>query len=402
MKSHGVSVHLVERSGIGYRRAIVRRGSPYRSLGEALSLKDNSLNFVRLVLAISVIVSHVYDQSRAQIAIFHNGKLGSVAVFGFFGISGYLIARSAETHGTLRFLWMRALRIFPGFWVALLMTAFFFGPIVWLVVHPGTPHAGLGHYFSPTRHIFLPTTSPVNYVLSNWWLEMRQIWISGTMRNASMWTLYYEFICYLVLAGLALVGLLRRRLSVVVLTGGIFVAIGAIALVPGWNSHFNVFYNWVPMNILKFLGVFLVGTLLYLYRDSVPDSGWLAIGCSAVAYGSLWLTPSTDRLALCITITQVFIPAMVYPVLWLGAHLPFRRVGTVHDYSYGVYLYGFPVQVFVIALLDQHWPRPVVLVLTLLLTVPFALASWWVVERNALRLKSLSLRRSSASDAEAG
>ena len=60
------------------------------------------------------------------------------------------------------------------------------------------------------------------------------------------------------------------------------------------------------------------------------------------------------------------------------------------------------MQLFVIALLDQHWPRPVVLVLTLLLTVPFALASWWVVERNALRLKSLSLRRSSASDAEAG
>ncbi len=229
-----------------------------------------------------------------------------MAVFGFLGISGYLIARSAETHGTLRFLWLRALRIFPGFRVALLMTAFFFGPLVWLVVHPGTPHAGLGHYFSPTTHIFLPTMSPVNYVLSNWWLEMRQIWISGTMRNASLWTLYYEFICYLVLAGLALVGLLRRRLSVVVLTGGIFVA--------------------------------------------------------AVAYGSLWLTPSADRLALRITITQVFIPAMVYPVLWLGAHLPFRRVGTVHDYSYGVYLYGFPVQVFVIALLDHQWPRPVVLV----------------------------------------
>ena len=112
-----------------------------------------------------------------------------------------------------------------------------------------------------------------------------------------------------------------------------------------------------------------------------------------VAYGSLWLTPSIDRFALHVTITDVFIPAMVYPVLWLGAHLPFRRIGTVHDYSYGVYLYGFPVQVLVVALLAPQWPRPVIMVVTLVLTIPFALASWWVVERNALRLKSLSPRR---------
>ena len=394
-------LRLVEVPAVGYVRAIARSASPTRSLGEALSLRDNSLNFLRLVLATFVIVSHVYDQSHAQIAIFHNGNLGSVAVYGFFGISGYLIARSAETHGTLRFLWLRAVRIFPGFWVALLMTAFLFGPLVWLVVHHGTPRAGLGHYFSPPPHNWLPTMSPVNYVRNDWWLEMRQIWISGVIRNSSLWTLYFEFICYLVLAGLALVGLLRRRLLVVVLTAGIFVAVGAIALVPGWNSHFNVFINWVPMNILKFLAVFLVGTVLYLYRDVVPDSGWLALGCSAVAYGSLWLTPSIERFALHITITDVFIPAMVYPILWLGAHLPFRRIGTVHDYSYGVYLYGFPVQVLVIALLAQHWPRPVVLVLTLVLTAPFALASWWVVERNALRLKSLSRRPRRSADAEA-
>ena len=378
---------------VGYILAIAISSSPSRSLGEALSLRDNSLNFLRLVLASCVIVSHVYDRSHLQIAIFHNGNLGSVAVYGFFGISGYLIARSAETHGVLRFVWLRAVRIFPGFWVALVMTAYVFGPLVWLIVHHGTPRAGLGHYFSPPPHNWLPPNSPFSYVWNNWWLQIQQIWISGIIRNSSLWTLYFEFICYLILAAMALIGLLRRRLLVVALTAVIFAAVAAISLIPAWNRHFNVYLNWVPMNILKFLAVFLVGTLLYLYRESVPDSGWLALGCSVVAYGSLWLTPSIDRFALHVTITDVFIPAMVYPVLWLGAHLPFRRIGTVHDYSYGVYLYGFPVQVLVVALLAPQWPRPVIMVVTLVLTIPFALASWWVVERNALRLKSLSPRR---------
>ena len=354
------------------------------------------------MLATFVIAGHVYDTSALQITIFHNANLASLAVYCFFGISGYLIARSAETHGTLRFLWLRAVRILPGFWVALVMTAFVFGPLVWVVTWHGAPHGGLGHYFSPPGHDGLPPSSPFNYVRRNFFLQIQQIWISGVIRNASLWTLFYEFICYVILAALALVGILRHRIVVVVLTVVLLIALAGISLEPSWNIHFNVFSNWVLMNILKFLAVFLVGTLLFLYRDRVPDSGWLALGCTVVAYGSLWMTPSIERFALHVTITDLFVTAMVYPVLWLGAHLPFRGVGKVHDYSYGVYLYGFPAQVLVIALLDQRWPRPIVLVLTLILTIPFALASWWVVERNALRLKSLSPRRSRSSCAEAG
>jgi peptidoglycan/LPS O-acetylase OafA/YrhL len=391
----------VDHPGVGYVRAIARSASPRRSLGEALSLRDNSLNFLRLVLATFVIVSHVYDTSGLQIAIFHNGNLGTLSVYGFFGISGYLIARSAEHHGIARFLWLRAVRIFPGFWMALIMTAVVFGSVAWLIVHHGTPRAGLGNYFFPPYRDWPPVTSPLNYILNNWWLQMRQIWIGGVMTNASLWTLYFEFICYLVLAGLSLIRVLRRPLLVLALTGLLYATIAAISMAPSSDKHFNVYLNWVPMNIMKFLAVFLVGTLLYLYRDKVRDSGWLALGCAAITYGSLFLVSSTEQFAFHISLVDLVLPAMVYPVLWLGAHLPFQRFGSVNDYSYGVYLYGFPSQVIIMTWLGRHWPRPVVLVLTLVLTVPFALASWWLVERNALRLRSLRLRRRQLPEAEA-
>lgn len=340
------------------------------------------------MLAACVIVSHVYDGSKLQIRIFHNGNLGTIAVYGFFGISGYLIARSAEVHGLFRFLWLRAVRIFPGFWVALVLTAYLFGVVAWMIAHHGTPRQSLGFYFHPKAPgFFLPPNSPFNYLRSNFLLQIRQVGIAGIIKNSSLWTLYYEFLAYLILGGLAVVGLLRRRLAVAALTAALFAVVVAIALVPGWDHHFNVFENWIPMNILKFMTIFMVGTLCYLFRDRIPDSGWLALGLAALAYGSLYMTPTIERFAFQLTITHAFLPLMVYPVLWLGAHLPFRRVGVKNDYSYGVYLYGFPVQMVVVYLVGGDVTRPVILLLTLLGVVPFALFSWWAVERNALRLK---------------
>ncbi len=46
------------------------------------------------------------------------------------------------------------------------------------------------------------------------------------------------------------------------------------------NGSFNVVHHYVFMNLIRFATVFLAGALLYLYRDRVPDSGWIALVCS--------------------------------------------------------------------------------------------------------------------------
>lgn len=180
-----------------------------RPLSEEFSGRSNSFGFVRWTLATLVIVGHsyplggfggatdpLYDWTGTQ------ESFGGLAVAGFFIISGFLITRSWRTHPTVaRFLWHRFLRIFPAFWVCMLLTAFAFAPLAWWL-----QQGGLNGYLSQ------PGPTPAGYVLNNLWLVMNQYVIgdlltdtpygsvAGGIWNGSLWTLSYEFACYLVVA----------------------------------------------------------------------------------------------------------------------------------------------------------------------------------------------------------
>jgi hypothetical protein len=117
---------------------------PSGSLKHALSDTPNSLNLVRLLLALAVIQYHSGALGGyVPGMIFRWTDAGQLAVYGFFGISGYLIAGSALKNSVPRFLWHRILRIFPAFWICLLLTAAVFGWIGWN--HAGH-HCGVGCY----------------------------------------------------------------------------------------------------------------------------------------------------------------------------------------------------------------------------------------------------------------
>ena len=108
------------------------------TIEQSFSAKRNSLNFLRLILALAVVFSHSITLGLfGSEWILGRTTLGTVAVYGFFGISGYLIAGSAGRNNTGRYLWQRFLRIFPAFWVCLIVTAFLFGTIAWFHSNPG-------------------------------------------------------------------------------------------------------------------------------------------------------------------------------------------------------------------------------------------------------------------------
>jgi peptidoglycan/LPS O-acetylase OafA/YrhL len=349
-----------------------------RSLGEALDLRHNSLNFLRLVLAALVLASHAFGLGEyGNEGVFHETTLGTVAVYGFFGISGFLIARSAERNGTWRYLWQRFLRIFPAFWVCLVITAVFFGVFGWI---------NQSHPFSSTYLHPAGGNGPIGYVWHNIYLKMNQPQIAGTGWNGSLWTLFYEFICYLLLAAMALLGMLRRRtwaLAAAIALWGVDIY---ITLTPA-HLHFNVFQNWVAMNVIKFAVTFLVGAVIYLYRDRVPDSGWLALVCTAGFVASLWLPNAGALPAYAFTASELFVPLIAYPLLWLGAHLPLEQVGAENDYSYGVYIYAYPATVLLLIWHANSLPYPVFVLAVVGMTVPLAFISWHLVEKRALALK---------------
>jgi peptidoglycan/LPS O-acetylase OafA/YrhL len=365
------------------------------TFADAFSARRNSLNFIRLVLAMLVIVSHAITLGGfGSEDILNKTTLGTLAVYGFFGISGYLIAGSAAHNRVGRYLWQRFLRIVPAFWACLIITAAVFGPIAWLYGRQRLgSHCGLSCYADAQD-------GPFSYLVHNSWLRVSQPQISGTpvgiptplIWNGSLWTLFYESLCYLLLGLLALVGLLRRRVVALVLTATAWLAELLITSVPGLNSQFSVSHNWDVMNVLTFVPLFLTGALLYLYRESVPDSGTVAVGCTALFALSLGFPIGAAVPAYTLTSTAVFGVALVYPVLWLGAHLPFTTIGARNDYSYGLYVYAFPVQQLLAIWNAQRWGYFAYMFLGIVGTAPLAIGSWWLVEKHALKLKKLDFK----------
>ncbi len=326
-------------------------------------------------------------------------------LYGFFCLSGFLIAGSATSNGVGRYLWQRFLRIMPAYWVCLLITAFVIGALAWSY----EPHSVSCSIFS--CYYFTPHQGPFAYLYHNWFLATTQVNIGPTpfggpvpyFWNNSVWTLLPEVFCYLLLAGLAGIRLLRHRQVMVGLACGVWLLEVVIAVRGGANSiaHSLGFLTFTPaflFGVITLTPVFLAGAVLYLYRDKVPDSGWLALVFLAAFVGGAFLPFFGDGMTRFLhylpSSTSVMAPALAYPLLWLGIHLPnpFRRIGARNDYSYGVYIYGWPVQQILGIWGVQHLGYIIYTLSGLAGATGLAVLSWHLIEKHALRLKKVEPR----------
>jgi len=262
------------------------------------------------------------------------------------------------------------------------------------------PHCGLSCYFTGSN-------GPLPYLYRNWLLPspaLHQYKITGTPYNVpynvawngSIWTLVYEFFCYLLLLGLAAAGLLRRRLVTLVASVSMVGLTVLITFTPSLAQHFYGAHYQLVLNTIRFTAIFLVGSVLYLYRDRVPDSGWLALAASALFVAGLFLPNGGHGLHVrnplyTFTESSLLAPLIAYPMLWLGIHLPFQRVGAKNDYSYGIYIYGYPVSQLLALWGAQRFGYPFYLTSVVAATGLFAVGSWWLVEKRALSLKRFEL-----------
>jgi peptidoglycan/LPS O-acetylase OafA/YrhL len=323
-------------------------------------------------------------------------------LYGFFCLSGFLIAGSATKNRVGRYSWQRFLRIMPAYWVCIIVTAFVIGALAW--IHE--PHSASCSIFS--CYYGFPHVGPFGYLYHNWLLAQNQVNIGTTplggpvpyFWNNSVWTLLPEVFCYLILAGLAGLRLLRHRHFVAGLACGVWILEMAIAWWGPSNKVSHVFGPFVLtpaflFGIITLTPVFLAGTLVYLYRDKIPDSGWLALGFVALfAIGAMlpFFGQDMDRFEHFLPSSiSVMAPALAYPLLWLGIHLPppFKKIGARNDYSYGVYIYGWPVQQLLGIWGVQRWGYVVFTMSGLAGAMTCAVLSWHLVEKHALRMKKL-------------
>jgi peptidoglycan/LPS O-acetylase OafA/YrhL len=322
-----------------------------------------------LLLASLVIVSHSWPLSgREPEPAIGGANLGTWAVFGFFAISGFLITRSRlNGHPAIDFYRARVLRIFPAFLVALLVVAFAFVPLS-LLFDPAADWHPLSSVTFVVRNLPLypPLLGQPGIVDTLATVPFAFLW------NGSLWTLFWEACCYL-LIGIGVSVLSRRVLPVAVLVLFVLLTIlsvaGAFGLVPMPDLAGRV----IPM-VIAFLG----GAALFLYGARVPQGvigALVAVGLLVVIV-VLGLVPQFGTLPL------------GYLLLVLGNTMPLSRVGSKFDISYGVYIYAWPVQQLIALAFGPALPLPLFILFAFAGTVPLAFLSSLLVERPALSLKS--------------
>jgi peptidoglycan/LPS O-acetylase OafA/YrhL len=327
----------------------------------------NNFGVLRLLLAIAVVFSHAFSVVTGRIedeplAVSTGLTLGSHAVNAFFAISGYLVVMSYDRRGWRDYVLARSLRIIPGFVAATLIVSLLLGAAMTrLDLHAYFTDPRLWSFIWRTLTTF-KSAAALPGVFENNPLQFPL----GTV-----WTLKYEVLCYLGVLVAGLAGLLgRRKLALAIWAGLVLAVVLREVFVPDGAKGVET--------ALRLPLVFLTGSLIYLWRDRVPFSlpGLLA---AAAMVALVSATPLY-------TAALYIVTAWGTLVLALAPALTRFRTEPSSDLSYGIYLYGWPVQQAVFALfptvgiMTAFWPG-------LALTAFIAWLSWHLIEKPAMNLK---------------
>ncbi len=337
--------------------------------------KNNAFDFVRLILALFVVFAHSRYLYQADDILhwsethFDNLHAGTIAIWGFFAISGFLVTSSWQrSNGIVDFVVKRYKRIFPGFWFSIFVCGCFFVPL-WYFIKEKT----------------LLDFWAINGL--DWWRFMSsnldsEIKINSVGKVAidtidgPWWTIHHEVRAYIFLGFLGSLGFLKGSYRWLILAITFF--LNVVRIVYSYNLDFASFYGqWFgDERILLFIAVFMWGVSINLFRDFLP------IKWSGMALSFLTLLVATIFSFLPIVLPFCF----TYFVLCLCFTLPIRNISKkIGDLSYGIYLYHWPVRLTLQMLGFQStlgfWQF---VGLDLLLTLPLALLSWNFVEKRWL------------------
>lgn len=335
-------------------------------LSDVLKKDGNNFDLLRLIAAIAVIVGHAYAISPQPpyqdgvAQILHFDYSGSLAVKFFFFLSGMLVTNSIISKpDAFQFLAKRAFRIFPGLLVCLLVAVLIVGPLF--------TKLSLSDYFF-NRETW-------SYLKKNFLLMDIQWRLPGVFDksqyglNGSLWTLPYEVLCYLYLAILFGLGLLRNRIVANIF---FFVVIGISFIAPTYLPLF--FSNNPESHLLP--ACFSMGALYANNKKIIPIGIYHAILISLLAY----------ILKGSIVHQFIFYTAFFYLTVYISS-IPWviKTLKLPFDASYGVYVYGFMIQQCVNAALPHIGVHTHQFV-SIAIAVVAGFLSWRFVEKRFIDL----------------
>jgi peptidoglycan/LPS O-acetylase OafA/YrhL len=343
--------------------------------------RHNNFDLLRLVAATSVIFSHAFllaenSQAHDPLMILTGGQtiLGLVGVFMFFTISGFLVTQSFETTASpFVFLAKRALRIFPGLIACLVVCAFVIGPLVTALP--------LADYLGRREPYLFVLHNAVLHVSYNHLpgVEFWRGYIGGIV-NGPLWSLPCEVLMYLMLFVLGVCRLLTLPVGLILL------AIGVIAIWFDYAKPFGGFF-WL-------LGFFAAGICCYRLRGTrffAARWAWVALAGLALSIPA----------RLFLTTFPIF---GSYLTIYLALNRRLRPVPAARygDLSYGLYIYGWPIEQCIVYFSRGAAPWWGVFGISLVMTALIAALSWHGVENRCRWRSRPSSRRVVAAGIPAG
>jgi peptidoglycan/LPS O-acetylase OafA/YrhL len=337
----------------------------------------NNFDLIRLVAAAQVMVKH----ALVHLGFESHWLTALLSLFPgvpvFFFVSGYLIFQSFHNSRSLRqFALNRVLRIYPA-----LAICFVFA--LGLVLASG--------YLAPVR---LAQRDFAAWAIAQ--LTLLQIYNWEALRgfgvgalNGSLWTVAVELQFYLLTPLLAWAATRGGERAWALLLA---VGVGANLLMqPDAQSFGPKLYT---VSFPPWLYMFMLGAWLStrpqwqarLLRAPVWAllGAYVVIGLAGSAVG--WRVTGNEINPL----SYVLLAALIYRLAFTQPDLSSRLLGH-NDVSYGVYIYHMPIINLLIYLGRANSAGQVMLACTA--TAVMAVLSWILVERPALRLKRLALRK---------
>ncbi len=322
---------------------------------------------MRIVLSLSILALHCVPLSKGIEYLSFSDSWYEPIILSrlpiFFALSGFLVMRSASrADSVLNFLAYRALRLLP----ALLLTVTF----SILVIGALFTSLSLQEYMTQgeTWRYFGNAFGFIQF-------DLPGVFESNPFPrsvNGSLWTLQLELYCYGILTFLLATKIIfsRPAFTSLVVAASIFMTF--FNLTTGWGApglH-------MPAPVLMYY--FMIGALAYQWHFSMPYSRTLFITCLGLSY---ILIPNRNF---------VFIAALplVYIMIFIGStqiRLPAILKG--RDYSYGIYLFGFPIQQALVASISGLRDPLTLFFTSAPIAILFSIFSWRYIEKPALSLR---------------
>ncbi|MCH8622381.1 acyltransferase [Undibacterium sp. TS12] len=331
----------------------------------------NNLNTLRLAAAGLVLYGHSFVFLGLPEPVFLSWlPLGTLGVYIFFAISGYLVTQSwQQDPHLLRFFQRRALRIFPALIVCTLLSMLLLGPLLsTLPLDQYFSHAATWHYL---KNIALYIT----YYLPGVFEHLR---VPNAV-NGSLWSLPVEFFMYIMVA---LLGMLSGRLWLSVL---IFAASAAASFFWAQATTQMLVVYATDLRQVFICGTYFWAGALFYQLDIKRYFSLTTFAVAAVAMLCLETFPTSMHLASWVLLPFVVLAFGLSDNSWVG------KLTASGDYSYGFYIYAFPVQQAIV-FLYPGMALPSYLLLSTALTFTLAMLSWHGIEQPMLRLKPFNPR----------